>query len=683
MKKLIAILTLACLPLCAQQQPSVFPQGNLILCLHELDQLGPEDPANKTIGALTMRLGAAISQQAGIIVTSPALWHNLWYHRQHVERESKRWVSLWRLLTSQWKKHHEKASDKSFSRLHALLKRRPDMLNPLFLWQLDISTATWMAYHHERSGLMILIPRTYFDQRQTIQPRRLPPLYQPAEYITGLQLSTCTKISLPAYDDNEAVTRLVRHARHQQQEHLYTTEKLNGLFLPHKKVSPLLATHWAIYAMGHGQMHSQRDEWEHLKSEELTDAPDTTDTDIHEICGLPFLQFHQLLTMCNSHISTTFFYYQSCYGGGQHLAQLYRYNVHDRQLLGPQLKLTFPLVAGAVSEAPVNTIMPRYTQSSFSHSLNMIVDIDLPAFFAELKKPKATLPQILRPLSPPVSSPNDIHAISGTPLVLIPGAHELVPVDVTDNTQASNLATNQHSTRAGLTILSHASLQHHTDEKPIVVRGKRALLVAPFTVAPPVAIHPYQPARHVGSTPLPPALVSIAPGNSIHRFSKVMLHDINLRNFLLHSFLKLTKQRSTKVYLFDQLHIDNDLATNFTNNGNEGFFHTIWSWFKSDPTALEIKRITLNKVIVYLKNDRIECYFIEPRTDDTSLARHVTYQDTSHAATHEKMQLTMTSISDGTHKSLYKKYHKLLARQMTGSPVLSDKRLRPQRKKNK
>lgn len=676
MKKLITLLTFYVTTLVAAPQPSVFPPGKLVLCLHELSELGPEDPNNKTVGALTMRLGAAISQQPGIIMTSPALWHNLWHHRQLVARESRRTISLYKLMTYQWNNHHKNPSNKSFSRLHALLKRRPDMLNSLFLWQLDISAANWTAYSHDASGLIVLIPKEYVATRQKVQPRRLSPKTPSLDLLTSLQLSTCTPLPLPELADDDAVTRLVRHAHRQRQEKLFSIEHLAQLFVPQKHLPELAHVQWIIYAMGHGQLHSQRDEWRHLKQ---TNTTDTHDTDIHEICGLPLLQFHQLLEFCNAGITTTFFYYQSCYGGGQHLAQLYRYNVHDRTLVGPDLNLKFPLVAGAISEAPVNTIMPRYTQSSFSKSLNMIVDIDLPTFFEAAQKPNATLAHILRPLSPPVPSPNDIHAISGTPLVLLPGASELIPIDVTDSTQASNLATTQHSTRAGLKIITHHSLRNQPNDQAIVVRGKRALLVAPFTVSPPVALHPYQPTAHVGSIPLPPALVSIAPGNSVHHFKKLFLHDINLKQFLLHSFLQLTKQRSTKVYLCDELHLDNDLATNFTNTGNEGFFHTIASWFSSKPSALTTQRITLRDVVIYLKNDRIDCYFVEPRTDDATIARHVTYQATEHAAAHEKLQLTMASISDGTHKKLYKKYKKLLARQMTGRAVLSDKRLVPGR----
>lgn len=61
--------------------PTAIPFGRLLLMLHETGSLESENPSKKEVGAVTLRAATALTQQAGIIILSPAIWQNLLFRK--------------------------------------------------------------------------------------------------------------------------------------------------------------------------------------------------------------------------------------------------------------------------------------------------------------------------------------------------------------------------------------------------------------------------------------------------------------------------------------------------------------------------------------------------------------------------------------------------------------------------
>ena len=292
--------------------------------------------------------------------------------------------------------------------------------------------------------------------------------------------------------------------------------------------------------MGHGFLKTQRDEWDHLSKNPKALPEKNSRSEVHEVCGLALHEFRELLQMFNQYLDTDFLYYQSCYGGGQHLAQLYRYNTYDRRIIGQQLSLSYPLVAGALAAAPVMAFMPRYQEKEAG---SFDIATNLPRFFELLSDDNSSLESILQSITPTIPTTHDLHAISATPLLLPPYSDISIPIDVTQGTEPNR----PYATRAGIMHLCYDTVRSST--KPLVVRDTRALLVTPFHIPRSLELYAYKPPPHIARTlpTLAPALISVIPGNAIHHFKTITAHGVGLRNFLLQSCMQLMGRKHKSI----------------------------------------------------------------------------------------------------------------------------------------
>lgn len=634
------------------------PAGRLICSFNE-KHTPIEEPSQRSIGPLTRRTAAALEQKAGIMVISPSIWHALMHYRLAFNQNSAHFGSIAHRLTAAWRHFKKEQTDQSFAQLYTTLKNNQPLLWHLFLWQLNLNADNWLCYLHTPSGMVVLIPHDYLNQRLALLPRWLPNEYTATEYAVGLSLQECERLELPTHLDETGYRRHLHRVKQQLASRELCAEKIASLFLSRRKITHQVTTTWHIHAMGHGVAHKSRHPWSHL-----SDKP-TRQLSNSSIAGLPHALFKELLTTLNTHLSISLFHYQSCFSPRQNLAQLYAYNIYTRTDAGARLILNFPLVAGTFVDTPQPPLPPRYHQQSFARCLDLLMDTNLPEFFDRLDNPETNLKQALMAVTPPQTS--DLHAIGNIPLLLAPQSTRYEPIEFFTS------ATNKK--KPGILHLTIPSI---TDTKKTVIQHTRALLLSTFQIDIPLTLHAYREdeARNPGLHA--PAIISIIPGNAIHSFTTLTAKHINLQSLLMHSFMQLAQQHSTKVYLIDRLTIENDLATHFSRQQSGTIFSRLFAavtnWMVSEPLPLHTPTITLEKVIIVVHNDLLECFFLEPLTGGARTARETQFRLLStknkKLATpadlrkaYADAQLTLTKASMRSHNKRWHHYKTLFDRQ--------------------
>lgn len=660
------ILTILLTLTTAQATQDLFPQahqplpaGRLVLSLNEGDTI-VEQPARRTIGPLTRRTAAAIEQQAGIIVISPSVWHSLMHHRLAFNQNSAHLGSAAHRLTSSWQDFTAKGTDESFAELYQQLKAHQQLLWHLFIWQLKLTAENWSCYLHRSSGMIVLVPQAYLNERLTLLPRWLPNAYTPEEYATGLHLSSCEHLELPAHNDETAYRRHLHRIKQVMAQRELSAEKLTDIFLSRTKLQHQMITTWHICALGHGAADTGGDPWQHLSDQSIRTGTKS------RICGISLPLFRSLLLSLNHHLAVSFFHYHSCFAPGQQLAQLYAYNVYSRPQASNHLDLSFPLVAGAFIDGPQPTLPEKYHHASFARCLELLIDTNLPRFFDLLDKPQSSLREILTAITP--QQTGDLHAIGNIPLLLAPHSTVYEPIDLVP----------AHAQSGSPQVVHLSTTDQVNAQQERILKNSRAALISTFRIAHPLTLYSYRSQDKALPGLLAPALISIIPGNAIHHFSDLTAHKINLQSLLMHSFMQLTQQYSTKVYLIDRLTIDNDLPTHFTREETTGFFYRLFAaltnWMVSEPLPLHTPTITREKVVIVVHNDLLECYFLEPLTGGKRAARHTQFRLlSSHGNTpiarkdlhqaYANSKLTLTKVGTGSHTNLWKKYTTLFERQ--------------------
>ena len=181
---------------------SPLPFGRLILALHE-GEPGYEAVTEEHVGVLTMQTATAIEQQAGIIIMSPTIWHNL-HHRRFAFWQSAQHIdSPAHTLTQAWHAAQKSLSLDKIEPLTTAAKTSPELLHRLFLWQLSMTEKEWQSWLHKPSGMIVMIPQQYIDQRTPLLPRLMPQRNNIIEYATGLHLKECEPIYLPGLDQEK------------------------------------------------------------------------------------------------------------------------------------------------------------------------------------------------------------------------------------------------------------------------------------------------------------------------------------------------------------------------------------------------------------------------------------------------------------------------------------------------
>lgn len=635
---------------------SILPPGRCVLLFHELSELKQENPTSPHIGAVTMRAATVIAQQTGIIILSPAIWYNLLYRRLEAERAAQEEGSPFNLLVTAWNEHLRAPSAEHYQRVHALLKNNQNLFHTLFIWQLSLESESWLFATHPDASLVILIPRSYLAFRRSIlTAEKLP--FTRDECASGLNLSQCTFHTIPLPSDKQAINDILRKTQHMRKRSTFTPEHFAALFIARNALPTQLVTSWHMYASGHGYYAP------HEKS--FTKPFDPAG---HEICGLSFVAFQKCLAQLNARCDVSFFYYQSCYSGGQHLFQLYHYNTFNRSAVGTHLDLHFPLVAGALSETPVYSTLPSYKYNALAHTLDIVMPVHVAAFFDALETDGQSLAQILRPITPPLPTLHDMHALSATPLMVPPHTTTGIAIDVT-SAPAQDPRGYGHTTQSGLAIVSAQTLASCAEQSiPFVVKGKRAVLLSPLSISEPLIIHPYHTlnrATHTTTT-IMPALVSLAPGSSIHWFSSLSVHDTPLNSFLIDGFARLKYQHTTKIFLIDSLTLSNDLARHIKAEGRgvvSSLLNAVSEFFSPSTTPLTDPRITLSHVVIFISHNRLECFFSAPCNDHALHSYHIGYK-IDHALEHQELeasqlQLSLDPLPDKKHLRIYTQYKEI------------------------
>lgn len=627
-------------------QPSAVAPGRLVLLLHEAQNLGSENPAKKEYGPITMRAAQAIAQKAGILFLSPAIWENLLFRRQWFASQLEHEGSLASLFYRAVKSGDSQAA----ARQEPLLATDPTLEQGLFVHELNLREEEWRCWYERESSVVILIPQSYLTEHGALTPRHVPSDYTREEFATGLRLSLCTPLTLPA--DTTALDPLIRHAKHMRKRSTFSADALTRLFIPRQYLNPLLTTHWTIYLTGHGTYHAPEDEWAHLSnaSSNATSTPANT-----VIAGLPFATFAALLAWCNKNLQVTCWYYQSCYASTQSLDALYHALKTGKDTLRQGFQLHFPLIAGALSEAPVQTAL--------------LEPLNLPLFFQRAASGNASWAETLQPITPALSTVADTHGLSNTPLVLFPGNPEATPIDVLPPYFPAASTTAHSSLRAGICIFTDTQEQQaHLHHRHCVVRGDRALLLGPSQIRVPLEIHRYQRIEKTAggdrSVFMLPALVSLLPGNALHHSLSCTIHEGGLKDLLTECFFQITRQKSTKCFLFDTLVVDNDLENNFvgaTPSWWEKVTETVSGWFGTRRAPHAVPRLVLRDVLIIAGPALITCLF--KRETDKKAGKIICAKPPEGADA--PTQLTLTHISEKTHASLYKKYLSLCAKQRT------------------
>jgi len=503
-------------------------------------------------------------------------------------------------------------------------------------WQerLYLPQRPFHTHHAPHANLTVLIPQNYLKERLAVVPRRLQYGQTHADCATGLWLSKVESI-----------------------------QTLTDLFIANKHAHPYAQTRWMVYMNGHGMNAPPADHWEQLLEEKgLTEKKSCIDkrAQKHLIAGLSLVDFVDLLHFFDEKLSVKIFYYQSCYGGGDHTRLAHYYNTLGRTQAQKDLSLHFPLIAGSLSDTIVTTY-PTRTRISL--------------FFDRIEEQHAPLDYALEAITPLISHSYDLHAVTCTPLLLAPRSERFQPI---------TLSYKNAQLPAKVSYLTHVKeITHASDSQPYTVKKSRAFLIAPQLITTPLIIHTYKPSK------LPPALVSMVPGNAIHHIQNMTLHGTGLYNFLLYGFLHAAAQKSEKVFLIDALTLDNDIRTSFTDTTN-----TWWNFF-FENNPVKTSRITLRKVVLVSSLDTIRISFQEPLEKGTFASRSITislslhphfclykkvngselYTKERESLFAKKQTFPLTTLSAGAHTALYEKYKTTLLSELKDRDgITSDRR---------
>jgi len=617
----------------AHEEPTALPQGNLMLLLHEDAGDASESPTPKEIGAVTLRAATALTQKAGIVALSSTIWENLLFRINWFENQLQREGSLAFLLDKALQASGKGAAEKRKD----LTETDPNLFGHFFAYKSKPTSAEWSCWHHEASGLILLIPADYLEKRLLTTPRTLPQTYAREEFALGIRLKDCKSIPLPP--QTKGLEPLIRQAKHLKKRAPFSTEGLQKLFLPKSAVHRLTTVHWAVYMSGHGTPG---------KTEGNQDAR-------RYVCGVPINTFMQLLSWCNKNLYVRCFYYQSCYANMEHIVSRYQASKVDKKSLKSATGFDFPLIAGALPDAPVHLDLP-----------GLHADIDLPLFFNRAEKlPAQSWPSVLRPLTPITGSASDMHAIGATPLLLRAGSTTVETIDVQKT--EFELSTNQdQSIRAGLRILTAKDAQSTDDAaKPFVVRGDRALLIVPLAVRRPLSIHRYQRVNRETRTSLfaLPAIISLAPGSAQHYIERCVLHDAGLKDFLLDGFARLEGQKTTKTFLFDSLILANDIPVHFALKQASWWQHitsTISTWLDDRSITETESHIELRHVLITSSPHHLVCSFAVTHEGSKERAYQVLYTKSPALSAAAPELLPLHAIDFQKHMHLYKAHKKAL-----------------------
>jgi|GEM_PF-3158025 len=646
----------------AQTPPTALRDGHLLLFLHETTHIPDEATASKQVGSSTLQLATAIGQKAGIIIMSSALWLNFLFRRTWFAQQASKNGTLASLFLQEWQTYEKTGDLEALERLQHITRVDKDLVAHCYVWRQPFEARAWRLFQHKTAPLMILIPEHYLREREDMVPRTAGKTYTYTEYATGLRLSELERLTLPTTptEEDEAMLRIRQHIKHTT----CTLEALTSLFIARQAVHPLVQVPWHVYMLGHGSFTAEKSPWKHLEPQTPTATPATAAL----LCGIPTPLFHSFLTWCNKHLLVRSWYYQSCYGGGKNLFQLSQAQQTVQETFQRTThSLHFPLVSGALGDAPVYLIVPRLLLKHNGTVLTIATENNLSTYFASLAQEPIDWQSALRWIAPPFSTVQDPHGISNTPLVLLPGATQPLPIDVTLEThQTRPAALSKHALKAHLALFTSAD---NAGAHPFIVRGKRALLLKTPDIARPLEVHPYerftQKQQNPHTTFQAPALISLLPGNAIHRIASLTLHDVGLKNFLTHSIIQSAHQKSTKVFLIDQLSVHNDLGAGATTQPS--LWSRIVHFFSPlEPRSITTEKTTLSRVLIITGARRLTCYFCEQASaqSDDMRAYKITYQSVP-KENKDHIRLPLTDTTQSRHKKLYAKYLKLWEKQCT------------------
>ena len=466
-------------------------------------------------------------------------------------------------------------------------------------------------YHAPDARLTVLVPPAYLTRRLEVTPRQLRSRLTHDDAAVGIWLSRAAE-----------------------------AQTIADLFVTKQQAHPYTQTRWHVYMNGHG-FHPTQEAQETTQSDfekvlpglrqprNKQPAVQIKALSEHFIGGITLDAFVDLLLFFDRNLLIESFYYQSCYAGGAHTQLAHYYNRKGRTTGLQTLSLSYPLIAGALTDTVVRSY-PFHT--------------DLLTYFERMEAETPQLGRALAAITPLVAHHSDIHGITGTPLIRAPHTHSFEPVAVDyGSTNAPSIA---YFTDAD-------EIKGITHQQPFSVKNKRALLLSVKRITTPLVIHPY------GTKHLMPALVSMQPGNAIHHITQMHVKRGGLLPFLQYGFLYAAAQKSRKVFLIDKLTLHNDLRTSFHDTTN-----TWWNFFFGSSPRTE-KTITLEKVIITSHLDTTMVFFLEPMKKGTQ-ARSITLTISLNPEGKRELfsannKIELKSIDQTLHAAHYKRYQRELA----------------------
>jgi len=585
---------------------TVLPHGRLALLLHEAPELENESPNSSLPGTLTMHAAEHIHNQASIIIMSRSLWFNLLKRRTLCYQESFIQGSIQFAIKDAYALLTKKQSKLSSQALISLLKQNRLARDSFILTLLKLSSAKWLIYEHPRSGLIVLIPKSYLEKREALLSRSQSRTPHATSLATGLNLDALIPITVPPLNDREASAAYLDSVERTMKEKTFNPSHLKELFITTRKEQPPAITEWDVYLTGHGTLQTLQ----------------ASRSEKHNyIAGLPLHDFRKILTFFNTHVHTSFMYYQSCYAGGANSYFVQKIARPRLSILPPSLHLTYPIAIGSLGELPTINNAPYL----FVTKNNIFIDghFDFERFFTLLNDRSEPLESILRHITPGIMEDEDIHGITGTPFYLAPGTLTFQPINIYKKTTPKEPGT------ATLTMVKE--MAYSTEHRPFVVTNSRSLLLVPQQVKTPLILHAYTAPHTQASIKVrPPALLFLTPGDAICHIDTMTLIDIGLRNFLVYSLFHPHQQATRKTFIIEKLTLENDLEKNFTKEhplyknllqGTLTFFNRWRSQQTKEKKHIPI--ITLEKVVFIVTGNIVTASFYHRGTQEAYRVEHL------------------------------------------------------------
>lgn len=463
---------------------------------------------------LTSRVQSAIAEQSTPIIIHANLWNAFIEHRiscqQKLEYESSsafcKTYDLYQAINKKMAllshRYNALSSDASHNKkliVQCINKKfyndtkniSPESYQHLLDYYTFFDPQDWDIYKNN-GGFYLLIPKKYSAQHSLV----------------GFNIDSLEKVTDP---EDSSYNYFETHTRKS------IVDALPDFFLTHDDFTYAPMPYaWNIVLAGHGG----------CRYNESNDNGTVTWSGEPIIADLTVEEFAGVLNFFHNKVSTHFFHYANCYGGGNHIALMFNNKKYNFAIMCDTL-------TDCTSYCKWTTLLPSY-EKSFLTTADIAYDItkdcwQLPLtpvyfwdkFFTDISSIDFSVGSIEQLQN--VMSSIQYTAVANIPLLCLPETNNFFPLQAADTIKIDDQ------------LLALAK----KEDEIITLNGIRTVLVESSCIIPTIELNHFNPLR----------IISIKPDNALHYFKKLKLtRQIDLPRI----FWQAEYQRYDKTFIIDE-----------------------------------------------------------------------------------------------------------------------------------